>query len=91
MFSRIINQQIYDFFHKSFLVDFKDFFTKFCFSTAFTLKFNASVFISQYTFFKQSFNYLTDGKGIKDGAQPKYVVALSYLVKRAVLKLWCIL
>ena len=30
MFSRIINQQIYDFFQKSFLVDFKDFFTKFC-------------------------------------------------------------
>ena len=87
MFSRIINQQIYNirFFHKSFLVDFKavSVFTcifskknvflpctlsKPCRKTKFREKIQVK---TAYTFFKQSFNYLTDGKGIKDGAQPK--------------------
>ena len=35
-----------------------------------------------YSFFDQSVNYLTDGKGKKDGAQPTYVVALSYVLSK---------
>ena len=46
----------------------------------FNLKCNASVFI--YSFFDQNVNYLTDGKGKKDGAQPTYVVALSYVLSK---------